>query len=798
MRDYQFGNFIYTLRLEKKLSQSELGVLVGVSNKAVSKWENGVSKPSFGALRKLAEIFDVSMEELLAGKRFFEDGAKESGRSETSRLDEPDDAPVADFPADLSAAVSPPDEPIKKPVSRKRKILTLAVVILAVAIAVLLASVSVYHIYLFNLPPEDPTENTDPPTSPPPAQKTDLATIKKSVVKVETNLGTGSGFCAIKKDWIITNYHVIENSNKIYVIADDESKEEISRIVFYDEEKDIAVLQAKKEFTPIDLGDGKSLALQDSITVIGSPQGVLNTVSVGIISNVAFEDYIVISAPISPGSSGGVLLNDQFQAIGIITATANNEFAQNLNFAINIEELKKAEGSYKSGEYPSPAYPLKPNGNTGGGQDPDPPKDEIPRFMAQSRIEYIKSERLFRIYLSVTGTHGNSMAADVELALVLTNANGEVVYDQKISVPAADFLADPTNAGQKMAPVDLPVTVIAQGSAATGQAVISLIYKGEELDSARRSIERGLPIKAEPFETLVYTGNGVGSVSGVDLPWGTYHIIFTHEGNETFEVEFNGKTIVRNTSWGKTSYVYQLRPDEDMNGEGTPLKNIVFSIVSAVGPWTMTIERTDVPEEGRNYVDGLTYTGNGVGYVKDISLPLGTYNIIFTHEGSQLFEVELNNRNIVRKTVIGGKIAYVYQLKPNEEMFGEGTSILDAVFNITDADGPWAMTIERADMSEEDKIYEDGVTYTGNGVGFVKDIYLPLGTYNITITHTGGEIFDIELDGRSILRKKGPVSYVYTLRPEDEELYGGTPMPCAYFNITEADGDWSITVRRAD
>ncbi len=75
MRDYQFGNFIYALRQEKKLSQSELGALVGVSNKAVSKWENGASKPSMDTIKKLSETFDVTVEELLAGRRLSDENS---------------------------------------------------------------------------------------------------------------------------------------------------------------------------------------------------------------------------------------------------------------------------------------------------------------------------------------------------------------------------------------------------------------------------------------------------------------------------------------------------------------------------------------------------------------------------------------------------------------------------------------------------------------------------------------------------------------------------------------------------
>lgn len=65
MRDYSFGNFISALRERRGLSQYQLGALVGVSDKAVSKWENGASTPRIGTIRKLAEILEVSVDELL-------------------------------------------------------------------------------------------------------------------------------------------------------------------------------------------------------------------------------------------------------------------------------------------------------------------------------------------------------------------------------------------------------------------------------------------------------------------------------------------------------------------------------------------------------------------------------------------------------------------------------------------------------------------------------------------------------------------------------------------------------------
>lgn len=65
MNDFKFGNRLYNLRREAGLSQVDLAKKVGVTNKSVSKWENGASKPSTNVLRKLSDLFDVSIGELL-------------------------------------------------------------------------------------------------------------------------------------------------------------------------------------------------------------------------------------------------------------------------------------------------------------------------------------------------------------------------------------------------------------------------------------------------------------------------------------------------------------------------------------------------------------------------------------------------------------------------------------------------------------------------------------------------------------------------------------------------------------
>lgn len=68
MNDYTFGNRILELRTQRKLSQAELATMLGVTNKAVSKWETGRAKPTTNMLRKLAAIFKIDMNELLSMK----------------------------------------------------------------------------------------------------------------------------------------------------------------------------------------------------------------------------------------------------------------------------------------------------------------------------------------------------------------------------------------------------------------------------------------------------------------------------------------------------------------------------------------------------------------------------------------------------------------------------------------------------------------------------------------------------------------------------------------------------------
>lgn len=76
MNDFAFGNYLYELRVKKGLTQNELGKLLGVSGKAVSKWETGAAKPRTDTLMRLAAVYDLSVSELLSGAAFSESNKK--------------------------------------------------------------------------------------------------------------------------------------------------------------------------------------------------------------------------------------------------------------------------------------------------------------------------------------------------------------------------------------------------------------------------------------------------------------------------------------------------------------------------------------------------------------------------------------------------------------------------------------------------------------------------------------------------------------------------------------------------
>lgn len=185
----------------------------------------------------------------------------------------------------------------------------------------------------------------------------DIETIKNSVVMIKTydkkgtEISTGSGFCVADNNYIVTNYHVIEGANKIEIITDENKTYQINEIVIFNKNDDLAIIKGNFELKPLKIASSIKLKAGDTITAIGSPKGQLNTVSTGIISNADNEYEIRITAPISPGSSGGVLLDKRGKVIGVTFATYNSEDSQNINYAINANYLNKMLSTLKEDNF---------------------------------------------------------------------------------------------------------------------------------------------------------------------------------------------------------------------------------------------------------------------------------------------------------------------------------------------------------------------------------------------------------------------------------------------------------------
>lgn len=153
---------------------------------------------------------------------------------------------------------------------------------------------------------------------------------------------TGSAFAAFEEGAFVTNFHVIEGAYSIRAQMESGLEFRLSSVIAYDDEKDIAILHtdAKTGLDPLPLGDSSALGRAEKVIAIGSPLGLINTISIGLYSGTVKDErvYLQFSAPISQGSSGGALFNNSGEVVGITSASYTE--GQNLNMAIPIEDAK--------------------------------------------------------------------------------------------------------------------------------------------------------------------------------------------------------------------------------------------------------------------------------------------------------------------------------------------------------------------------------------------------------------------------------------------------------------------------
>jgi len=161
------------------------------------------------------------------------------------------------------------------------------------------------------------------------------------------NSGLGTGFIFDKDGYILTNEHVVNGADAIYVTVEGYTEPFKAELLGSDYDLDLAVLKitGEKAFATLPIGDSTQLRVGDWVTAIGNPLGYDHTVSVGVVSAKGreitipessrtryYSDLLQTDASINSGNSGGPLLNMNGEVVGINTAVSTN--AQGIGFAI--------------------------------------------------------------------------------------------------------------------------------------------------------------------------------------------------------------------------------------------------------------------------------------------------------------------------------------------------------------------------------------------------------------------------------------------------------------------------------
>ncbi len=151
------------------------------------------------------------------------------------------------------------------------------------------------------------------------------------------------------KGWILTNDHLVENAQEMMVVLAD-GTHLVAESVGSDPESDVAVIRVRRAGLPsVPLGDSDSLRVGDWVVAIGSPFGLAQTATHGIVSGLGrsglgigpYEDFIQTDAPINPGNSGGALVDPQGRLVGLNTAIVGPA-SVGIGFAIPVNVAREA------------------------------------------------------------------------------------------------------------------------------------------------------------------------------------------------------------------------------------------------------------------------------------------------------------------------------------------------------------------------------------------------------------------------------------------------------------------------
>ncbi len=166
-----------------------------------------------------------------------------------------------------------------------------------------------------------------------------------SVVTIKTDMSQGTGFIIDEDGYIITNYHVMQNAQAATITTSDDTNHVVS-FVGYDPDFDIALLKISGTYNELELGDSNDVQVGERVIAMGNPLGLGFSVTQGIVSGVhrrgpnGLDVYIQTDAALNPGNSGGPLINNKGEVIGINNFKVGS--AEGLGFALESNFIKQA------------------------------------------------------------------------------------------------------------------------------------------------------------------------------------------------------------------------------------------------------------------------------------------------------------------------------------------------------------------------------------------------------------------------------------------------------------------------
>jgi hypothetical protein len=283
-------------------------------------------------------------------------------------------------------------------------------------------------------------------------------------------MSLGSGF-VVQKDVIATNMHVIRGAvSGTAKLVGQNGEVSLDGVIALDEKHDLVLLKTSLNSPALAINDKATAEVGETIFAVGNPQGLEGTFSQGIVSglrNTPEGRWIQITAPISPGSSGGPVLNSLGEVIGIAVATLKS--GQNINFAIPVSVLselmrnlrdvspfpkaKSIYGSSNSIEQPKAKKPPKSARQFPKKGDPDNSLDDVlsqnpvkVHSLLWDKDDYFGSSSSFTY--SITNNL-NQTVTGVKIVAIFYSQTGESLEAKQL-VPPDSFLFLPPKASKRI------------------------------------------------------------------------------------------------------------------------------------------------------------------------------------------------------------------------------------------------------------------------------------------------------------------------------------------------------------